>query len=381
MKKVTEYVEIIFNDLKDIDVEQLEKIYHSVKKSGIIIPSGEGRAKGALSIGVSEMAKSRNGKIVIDRSDIGFPGRTISEAAPILKKRYGHISLLINSSSGQSLVPLLDAQNFADYITSTENKTEYSIDIITSKADSPLARLSSKYGNMLVIKTKGLKKTNFNSAFKTTGIIEDTFSLSSGVLINAFAIAINREKSASEIPKIIQELKKDVKTIVTNEIKSNFFQQIINILIQKRSCFFAGLGSSQEVARISAVRLGHIKLALGDNVYVAGETTTPSPRSGDLLIAISGSGETEIISGWCRNFKKMGGIVASITGKKNNTVKSLSNYSIVIDSQMSNMEPNDFYIKAAFVLSPLPIFFVDKLEEMGITLPEYITKWRKSIIK
>ena len=28
MKKVTEYVEIIFNDLKNIDVEQLEKIYH-----------------------------------------------------------------------------------------------------------------------------------------------------------------------------------------------------------------------------------------------------------------------------------------------------------------------------------------------------------------
>ena len=115
--------------------------------------------------------------------------------------------------------------------------------------------------------------------------------------------------------------------------------------------------------------------------YVAGETTTPSPRPGDLLIAISGSGETEIISGWCRNFKKMGGIVASITGKKDNTIKSLSDYSIVIDSQMSNMEPNDFYIKAAFALSPLPIFFVDKLEEIGITLPEYITKWRKSIIK
>ena len=158
MKKVTEYLEIIFNDLKNIDTEQLEKIYHSIKKVGIVIPSGEGRAKGALSIGVSEMAKSRNGKIVIDRSDIGFPGRTIAEAAPILKKRYGHISLFINSSSGQSLVPLLDAQNFADYITSTENQTEYSIDLITSKSDSPLARLSSKYGNMLVIKTKGLKK-------------------------------------------------------------------------------------------------------------------------------------------------------------------------------------------------------------------------------
>ena len=77
----------------------------------------------------------------------------------------------------------------------------------------------------------------------------------------------------------------------------------------------------------------------------------------------------------------MGGIVASITGKKNNTIKSLSDYSIVIDSKTPQIEPNDFYIKAAFALSPLPIFFVDKLEEMGITLPEYITKWRKSIIK
>ena len=70
-----------------------------------------------------------------------------------------------------------------------------------------------------------------------------------------------------------------------------------------------------------------------------------------------------------------------IINKLEPTIKSLSDYSIVIDSQMSNMEPNDFYIKAAFALSPLPIFFVDKLEEIGITLPEYITKWRKSIIK
>ena len=31
MKKVTEYIEIIFNDLKNIDAEQLEKIYYSYK--------------------------------------------------------------------------------------------------------------------------------------------------------------------------------------------------------------------------------------------------------------------------------------------------------------------------------------------------------------
>ncbi|XDP46324.1 6-phospho-3-hexuloisomerase [Sinomonas sp. P10A9] len=52
--------------------------------------------------------------------------------------------------------------------------------------------------------------------------------------------------------------------------------------------FLAGAGRSGLVLRMAAMRLMH----LGLEVHVAGDTTTPAIRSGDLLIAASGSGTT-----------------------------------------------------------------------------------------
>lgn len=52
--------------------------------------------------------------------------------------------------------------------------------------------------------------------------------------------------------------------------------------------FLAGAGRTGLVLRMAAMRLMH----LGLEVHVAGDTTTPAVRSGDLLIAASGSGTT-----------------------------------------------------------------------------------------
>jgi len=52
--------------------------------------------------------------------------------------------------------------------------------------------------------------------------------------------------------------------------------------------FMAGAGRSGLCMRAFGMRLMH----LGKNVYVVGETTTPSVTAGDLLILGSGSGQT-----------------------------------------------------------------------------------------
>src|SRR5690242_18419180 len=52
--------------------------------------------------------------------------------------------------------------------------------------------------------------------------------------------------------------------------------------------FLLGEGRSGLVGRMFAMRLMH----LGKQAYVVGETITPAIGRGDLLIAISGSGET-----------------------------------------------------------------------------------------
>jgi hypothetical protein len=55
------------------------------------------------------------GKIILDRSDIGFPGRDLYEAAPAIRNKYGPMSLLINSGSGKALIPLIDSHYITVY--------------------------------------------------------------------------------------------------------------------------------------------------------------------------------------------------------------------------------------------------------------------------
>jgi 6-phospho-3-hexuloisomerase len=54
---------------------------------------------------------------------------------------------------------------------------------------------------------------------------------------------------------------------------------------------------------------------LGYQVYVLGQTTTPSLRKGDLLIAFSGSGSTSNVSLMAAKVKKIGGHIVAVTTK------------------------------------------------------------------
>lgn len=371
----------IIKNLSEVNTKQLEDLYIDLKSSGVIVPSGEGRSKGALSIVCSEMAKMDRGKIIVDRGDIGFPDREVDMAAPILRQRYGQVSLLILSGSGKSLIPLVDAQKMALLITKSGNTKDYRIDVITSDPESPLGKLGDKYGTLTILKGREIYDDSAEATeFKAVGILEDVFILGAGLMLHALAEAIYEELPSYAIPQKISRLLDETTVIVEDIVKSDFLKTLVDLLEQRHVCFFAGLGSSQEVARMTAVRLGHVKRAIGDQVYVGGESSTPAPRAGDILIVISYSGETEVVASWCKNFKKLGGIVASILGTKNSTIESLSDYSYFIESKHKPGSPNDFYMKAAFATSPLPLFLVDRLRERGLRLPEYILKWYHSVI-
>ncbi|MEM0454950.1 MAG: hypothetical protein QXM81_03850, partial [Nitrososphaerota archaeon] len=124
------YLTQVYQNVSEVDWSGAEALYNSLRSAGVIIPDGEGRSKGALSIVCSEIAKMRGGKVVIDRADIGFPDRDVDGAAPILRERYGPVSLLIFSGSGRSLIPLVDAQKLALYITKSGRRRDYSIDVV-----------------------------------------------------------------------------------------------------------------------------------------------------------------------------------------------------------------------------------------------------------
>jgi len=374
------FVNRISQNLDQTNPVEIEALYHDMKGAGVILPSGEGRSKGAISIACSEMAKMRGGKLVLDRGDIGFPGRSVIEAAPTLKQRFGQVCLLINSGSGKSLMPLLDAQQLAMYIAEKGNPRDFRIDVVTSDRDSPIGKLGTRFGNVLVLKGREPEETPTESKeFRTAGILEDLFILGTGVLFQSIAEALYEEAPADRVIVRSKKLFSEIGSLVDEIVKSDFFNGLVDALEQRHSCFFVGLGSGREVARMTAVRVGHVKRAMGDQIYVAGESNTPAPRAGDVLVVVSNSGETEIVSGWCKNFKRMGAIVTSIVGNPDSTIAANSDFSFTIKGDGLQGRPNSFYVKTAFALSPLPIYLVEKVAERGLRLPEYILRWHHSV--
>jgi 6-phospho-3-hexuloisomerase len=375
------YILTIFDNIRALNPKEVESLYYGLSSVRVIVPSGEGRSKGALSIACSEIAKMNKGKIILDRSDIGFPGRDLYEAAPAIRNKYGPMSLLINSGSGKALIPLIDAQKLGQYITETGNIRDYRIDVVTSDPESPIGKLGSRYGSVVNLKGQ-VTYENFSEIkeFRETGILTDIFELGSLVLYQAIAEAINKDASPDAIFSIIENIFKEIQEMLEDKNSIEFIKRIVDDLEKRSLCFMGGLGSGLEVARMTAVRIGHIKRVLGDSVYVIRDVNLPVPRPGDIFIVISYSGETEVVVGWCKNFKKMGGKVISVVGNKNSSIYSLSDYSYVINSPYVKGEPNRFYLKAAFLLSPLPLFLAERIEKRGLRLPDYILRWYHSII-
>lgn len=231
-----------------------------------------------MSIVCSELAKMDRGKVIVDRGDVGFPDRRFDLAAPKLKQRFGRVSLLILSGSGRSLMPLVDAQKLALVISRSEKMGDYTIDVVTSDPDSPLGKLGQKYGTCTFVKGRMVsEEESSTSEFKQYGILEDIFILSSLVLLQAVAECIYEDSDPLNISVKINQLLYEINEVVENVAQSDFMRTLIELLERRHTSFLAGLGSSQEVAKMTGVRLGHVKRAIGDQVYVAGDSNVPPP--------------------------------------------------------------------------------------------------------
>jgi 6-phospho-3-hexuloisomerase len=75
---------------------------------------------------------------------------------------------------------------------------------------------------------------------------------------------------------------------VLEHVEPREVARLTGTLAQATRVFVAGEGRSGFMAKAFAMRLMH----LGLTVYVLGETTTPSVRAGDTVVAVSGSGTT-----------------------------------------------------------------------------------------
>ncbi len=373
------FVNKIRENILAIRKNSLEPFYEDLKEADCIICSGSGRSLYSLNAAISLFTLSKVGaknKVVLTPDDPGFPGKNMYDAASDLEKRFKKTLLLMNSGSGYSNDPLVIAQDLAMYIE--EKKTDrFSMGLLTSSLESPLAELTSRYGNIIQIEGRGKSKPS--SMYSETGIMGDIFELGTLELLNMMIEAIFRNLQADDVFALCEEEFETIGSIIDANVESETYGHIVDILEKGTNVFLGGRGTANQITQMTGIRLFHIKSFLGDNVFMARGINTPRPRAGDLEILISYSGESKPILLWCDALKKFNGSVLAITGCSDSTLAKKSDLKIILPEDLMPGIPRRFYTRAAYVLSPLPVKLAERLMQRGLNLPEYILSWYHSI--
>src|ERR1035437_2720065 len=110
-----------------------------------------------------------------------------------------------------------------------------------------------------------------------------------------------------------------------SEVKT-LFTGILAAQQNHKRLFVMGAGRSGLVVKGFAMRLMHV----GFNVYVVGETVTPAVETDDLLIVISGSGETKSINEMSALAKAKGTRLAAVTSNRDSTLGTISDAIVVV---------------------------------------------------
>ena len=373
------YINRIRDNLCGLRRRELFDLYESLKSADCVVCGGSGRSLYSLNAAMSQIAISQTGwrnKVVLTPDDPGFPGKNMYDAAGELERRYDKVLLLMNSGSGVSGDPVVMAQDLSKYVEE-RGHTKFSMGLITSSLGSPLAQLVGKYGHVVELRGRGRTKPSLD--YSEIGIMGDIFELGSLMLLTMMTEAIFRNLDAGEVLRLCEEEFVKLGPMVDSVVESDTYARLIDILEKRTSVFLGGKGTANEIVRMTAIRLFHIKSTLGDNVYIARGVNTPAPRPGDLEILLSFSGETKPVVAWCDTLKKMNGTVLAITGAKKSTLKDKSDLQITLEEEYKPGQPRRFYMRAAYVLSPLPVKLVERLGEQGLSLPEYIIHWHHSL--
>ncbi len=355
------YIEDVIKNVCNIKRSEFKPFYEELFDADCIILVGEGRSQSALYIGMGQLNKT-----VRTMVDIDFPGRNILEAAPLLEKKHDKIVLLVNSGSGETITPKIVVRQLTDYIERT-GTPKFSINAVVSNPNSSIGRIGEReYGNVIELKGRD-KKSNSSNGFLKHGIMNDVYELGSLLLFQKTKESLNEHADYRAVFEKIEEESQIIARIVKEFVNSEIYRDVISRLETRSRITMGGLGPARNVAKMTAIRLQHVKRAIGDEAYLSGPFA-PRPRAGDVLFLISWSGETEPLLEWCREQKEIGGHVYSIVG--NESTLSAESKSFVIPSS-----PVDFYERATFALSPLPLHLVQRLNQRGFKLPEYIMKW------
>jgi len=150
----------------------------------------------------------------------------------------------------------------------------------------------------------------------------------------------------------------------TEEIEGKSVRMLVEKLSSvysdpSRKILVMGAGRSGLVGKAFAMRLMH----MGFNVYVLGETIVPSIRKGDIVVAISGSGRTQLIVAAAEAAKKVGAFIVAITTYPESPLGNLADLIVKVPGRTKMVKMDDYFARQILgihePLAPLGTLFED----------------------
>jgi len=135
----------------------------------------------------------------------------------------------------------------------------------------------------------------------------------------------------------ISYIQRKIKDILDN-VSQNDIDKVKKLFFKSNRIFVYGAGRSGLVAKAFAIRLVH----LGFQTFVIGETITAPVQKGDLVIIISGSGETIPAVMTAEIACNLDAYVVSITAKKKSEIAKFADVTLFISATCDELERKKF---------------------------------------
>jgi len=158
--------------------------------------------------------------------------------------------------------------------------------------------------------------------------------------------------------EIVAFIERTIDELNMKEVE-RFSQKLVEIYQRGAKVLVMGAGRSGLVGRAFAMRLMH----MGFQSYVLGDTITPSISAGDVAVAISGSGRTELIVTAARVAKKVGAEVLAVTSYPDSPLGEIADIILRIPGRTKLAEEKDYFARQILgehePLAPLGTLFED----------------------
>lgn len=166
---------------------------------------------------------------------------------------------------------------------------------------------------------------------------------------------------------------------IAGSIDENEVNRMIDYIQEAEKVFVYGAGRSGLVGKAFSMRLMH----LGVNVYVVGDVITPGIEKNDVLIVVSGSGETTIPVNSAKIAKEAGARIIGLTTYPNSSLGKAADLTVKIEGRTKLEGEKDFFLRQIkgehYTLAPLgTLFEISVLIFLDALIVEMMTRMGKS---